>query len=380
LKKYLIILPIFIFILGCGRTGSEKSGVGTSGTVVSGGNIIFDVRSKSKLVDKNGNSYVDKGHYSMLVQSKDKKGNPIGNLTTFDYTLYENNVKSAADESKVIFDHDPRSTTNKILLLLDFSGSLISDCDNISVVSSNNKDNLCYQLIESAKQFVDDTVNAQQSMAIYYFNSKTNITPLVTSSTASSTTDKAALKNGLMQLYDANFRENNLKGYDSTNLNGAVIEATKVACHWVGSCNYDIYTPQSNTNLESFEFASIVVFTDGRDLANRVSEGEMISFINRHKSLYYYTIGLGDVDENTLRSIGRDKYIPVSKNSDLNGAFDDLSVQLKSWGNSFYKIDYCPASQEGSVDIKIKIESGSYTGVITDAIRLPENVDFRCDL
>jgi len=111
-----------------------------------------------------------------------------------------------------------------------------------------------------------------------------------------------------------------------------------------------------------------------------VSEGEMISFINRHKSLYYYTIGLGDVDENTLRSIGRDKYIPVSKNSDLNGAFDDLSVQLKSWGNSFYKIDYCPASQEGSVDIKIKIESGSYTGVITDAIRLPENVDFRCDL
>jgi len=242
------------------------------------------------------------------------------------------------------------------------------------------RENLCYQLVESAKKFVDDTVNAQQTMAIYYFNSKTNITPLVTSNTAGSTDDKTALKVGLDQLYDSNFRRVNLEGYTSTNLYGAVIEVTKVACQWVGSCNYDIYRPQTKTNLENFEFASIVVFTDGKDLAHRVSESEMLSFIAKHDTLFYYTIGLGNVDTNVLKAIGKEKYIPVGKNSDLDGAFDDLSKQLGSWGNSFYNVSYCPAAQEGNVDIMIEAGDGNYHGVIKDHITMPENVDFRCDL
>lgn len=369
-----------ILFASCGRVGETQSDTGTPNVSTAGsGDIIFDVRSKSQLVDINGNSYVDKGHYSMLVQTKDKNNNPLGNLADLTYELFENNAKSASDEAKVIMSQDARATTNRILLLLDFSGSLISDCDNVSIIS-DNVDNLCYQLVESAKQFVDDVVNDQQTMAIYYFNSKTNITPLVTSSTASSTEDKAALKEGLNQLYDSTFRADELQGYDSTNLNGAVIEATKEACKWVDQCNYDVYKPQTDTNLESFEFASIVVFTDGKDLANRVSETEMLSFIDRHEDLYYYTIGLGDVDKETLESIGRDKYIPVSQNSDLEGAFDDLSSQLASWGNSFYKVNYCPASQEGSVDVKIKVGNDDYSGIISDTIKLPENIDFRCDL
>ncbi len=104
-----------------------------------------------------------------------------------------------------------------------------------------------------------------------------------------------------------------------------------------------------------------------------------VCFINKHESLYYYTIGLGNVDKDVLESIGRDKYIPVDKNSNLDGAFDDLSVQLQSWGSSFYKVDYCPASQEGNVDIKIKVSNDNYFGVISDTIKLPENIDFHCD-
>ena len=375
MKKYFVILPILVLFIACGRVGDEKR-LSTSGVpVASSGNIIFDVRSKSQLVTKNGTNYDDKGHYSMLVQSKDKNGNPIGHLSDFTYELFENTHKSSQGESKVIFNEDTRPTTNKILLLLDFSGSLIGDCDRAN--SFENEDNLCYQLIESAKQFIDDTVTQKQTMAIYYFNSKKNITPL--SDTATSTSDKTKLKNGLSKLYDSKFRADYLEGYSSTNLNGAVIEATKIACQWVG-CNDGVYQPVNDANFESFEFASIVVFTDGRDLANRISKTDMLSFIDKYKDLYYYSIGLGDVDTNTLKSIGRDRYIPVKQNSDLDGAFDDLSIQIKSWGESFYKIDYCPASQEGSVDIKIEVENDNYYGVISDTIKLPENIDFRCDL
>lgn len=385
MKQIIAILSIFLFFTACGRVsdGSSSStpSVDTSGNqTVSGGEITFDIRSTSQLVGSDGNSYTNKGHYNMLVQANDKNSKPLGGLSGSDASLYENNAENKSDEATVNIYSDVRSTTNQILLLLDFSGSLINDCDNVSVVSENT-DNLCYQLVESAKKFVDDVVDEQQTMAIYYFNSKTEITALVTSNTASATTDKVALKNGLNQLYNSAFREENLAGYDSTNLHGAVIEATKEACSWVGQCNYGNYTPQDDNNLQSFDFASIVVFTDGQDLAKRVTKQEMISFIGDHKTLYYYTIGLGDVDEEVLKSIGgEENYIPVSKNSDLNGAFTSLSTQLSAWGNSFYKVDYCPAAQEGNVDIKIKVTNDQYTGVITDRITLPTNIDFRCDL
>ncbi len=377
----LLLVSVLLVLSGCDRSGADA--VGTLG-VKAGGEIEFDIKSPSRLVDKNGNSYVDKGHFSMLVQTKDKNGNPVGSMKSesIKSALYENGSKYASDESKVEFVPSKRETTNQIALLLDFSGSLIDDCGSVNAISDTKEqnENLCYQLVESAKQFVDDTVNEQQTMAIYYFNSKTNITPLVTSNTAGATSDKTALKAGLEQLYSSSFRKENLEGYTSTNLYGAVIEVTKVACQWVGSCNYDIYTPQVNTNLEHFEFASIVVFTDGKDLAHRVSESEMLSFIGKHDSLFYYTIGLGEVDENVLKAIGKDKYIPVGKNSELDGAFDDLSLQLNSWGNSFYKVEYCPAAQEGNVDIKIEASDGNYHGVIKDSVKMPENVDFRCDL
>lgn len=379
--RYLLMAGILL-IVGCSRSGEDGgNSLGTS-SYSSGGEVLFEIKSPSRLVDKNGNSYVDKGHFSLLVQSKDTYGNPIGKLGTIESKLYENDSKIASDESKVKFKQDQRTTKNNIALLLDFSESLIRDCDSVNALNNETmrKENLCYQLVESAKKFIDDTVGPTQQMAIYYFNSKTNITPLVTSSTAGSTSDKVVLKRGLEQLYDTSFREEHLEGYTSTNLYGAVIEVTKVACQWVGSCNYDIYKPQTNSNLESFEFASVVVFTDGKDLAHRVGESEMLSFIGKHDTLFYYTIGLGNVDTNILKAIGKEKYIPVGKNSDLDIAFDDLSVRLNSWGNSFYKVEYCPAAQEGSVDIKIEFSDGNYHGLISDHITMPSNVDFRCDL
>ncbi len=374
MKNILVILPLLVLFFGCGSTQNDENK-----------NITFEKKTKTKLVDINGNSYVDKGHYDLLVQAKtsDKKAFAKVNFESAKYIMDEDNRQTDSEETKVKVTYNKRNTSNQILLLLDFSGSLINDCDEIVNYDSDtdaNKNNLCYQLVESAKKFVEDVVDEQQSMAIYYFNSKIEITPLVTSTTASTTNDKALLENGLNKLYNKDFRDENLKGYDSTNLYGAVIEATKVACKWVDSCNYDIYKPSPNNNLNNFQFASIVVFTDGRDLAKRVTEKDMTDFIDKHKSIYYYSIGLGDIDANTLKHIGKDKYIPINNNSDLKQAFSDLGGEIRAWGKSFYKIDYCPATQDGNVSIKITLEKDGYKGSITDSVELPMDVDFRCDL
>ena len=214
---FLNLIIVFIF-LGCGRTDSLSSIKSTS----KDNNICFDVVSSTNTIKD------QTGHFSIIYQAKDSNAKPISGLENANYSIYENDSKTS--ESRIYVSKDQKSASNNILLLLDFSGSIIQDCDQISATYDlstnqyiiNNKSSLennpCFKLITSAKQFVDKTVTNSQKMAIYYFNSKTKITALVTSTTASATSDKMALKGGLDQLYSVSFRKENLQGYISTNL------------------------------------------------------------------------------------------------------------------------------------------------------------------
>ncbi len=396
MKRKLFLLSIILFwMAGCGsdRGGSEGEGLSPSG-VKGSKKVVFDLISRhNTLKDTNGN-YKDRGHYEILTQAKDSKNHlPVSGLEDATYTLYENGSKH--DEAKIRVHEAPKEVENQILLLLDFSDSVIGDCDQVRAYRQNDsgryivqnveevkENNLCYKLITSAEHFIDQTVENGQQMAIFYFNSKVEITPLVTSTTASTTGDVELLKRGLERLYDSQFRRDNLEGYDSTNLFGAVIEATKTACHWVDNCNYDNYTPSEEIDKSTLKFASIVVFTDGRDQAGREKEETMRDFIRRHSGMFYYTIGLGDVDRSVLSEIGKDGFEVADNLGELDMKFSQLGGLLNAWGSSFYRIDYCPAQQEGKVEIRIDVKdpvTGEY-GVITDQITLPQGVDIRCDL
>ncbi len=374
-------LAIIFILLGCGRTDNPSSIKTTS----KDNNIFFNIVSSTNTIKD------QTGHFSIIYQAKDSSAKPISGLENANYTIYENNSKTS--ESRIYVSKDQKSASNNILLLLDFSGSIIQDCDQIDATydpstnqyiinnESSLEDNPCFKLITSAKQFVDKTVTNSQKMAIYYFNSKRTITALVTSTTASATSDKIALKSGLDQLYSISFRKQNLQGYISTNLYGAVVESIKTACEWVGVCDYDIYKPE-NINVDNFNFASIVIFTDGVDQAGIVTEQEMLKFASKHSSLYYYTIGLGNVNDRVLKQIGKDSYMKASDTQSLDKEFDLLADELNSWANSFYKIDYCPATQEGEVNIKIRVidEKKNLFGTLSEVITLPNGIDFKCDI
>ncbi len=350
-------------------------------------NLFFEKINPSYYISNNSNIYSNKGHYNILVQTKSlsNKKIPIGkncinlsNINSLEYTLYENNIKIPPQESKVKFALEPRVTD--ILLLLDFSGSIVDDCDN---TIKPPKDNSCIQLVNSVENFIDYIIdNNNQRISIYYFNSKIEIMSL-----ASLSKDKVILKEGIRKLLDKNFRINNLYGYNSTNLYGAVVEATKIACHWGDVCNYDIYKPAKN----SFKNVAIVTFTDSKDLAHRVSKQYMIDFKNKHNMIYYYALGIigsDGVDKETLEDIGsRVGKAYVYKNSveNLNEIFGEVAKDLDNLNNSFYKVSYCPATQKGDVDIKIDIKktnknNQTFYGEIKDIIKIEDNIDFRCDL
>ena len=357
MRKYFIILTIISLFLGCGRVGSDSNGVGTLGSK-SDGKGDFDIILKSRYI-QDKNSYIKQGHYSLLFKHK-------GSVSSLDGVLYENGSKYSSSESgeaKVVIDPTNNSITNNILLLLDFSGSIINGYSR--------------QLTKSVISFVDGVEKNKVKIAIYYLNSKRKITPIV-SEPMDSTRLKSTIDNLLNDSYFANIIQENLI---STNLYGATIEASDIACKWVGNCSSDTMSSVPTLDVNDFDFASVVVFTDGRDQAGWATRTDMLDAINKNKALFYQGVGVGkDVDKELIEAISTDKGIYEEKLSteSIESAFDKLTI----WVNSFYEARYCPAYQKDSVDIKIDVKSGnSVIGVIKDnSVKLVDSEEFRCDI
>ncbi len=100
------------------------------------------------------------------------------------------------------------------------------------------------------------------------------------------------------------------------------------------------------------------------------------------ENYYYYTIGLGDVDDDVLESIGTGGYLKATQTDKLDVEFNKLGEQLSAFGNSFYKIDYCPAQQAGIIDLNIKVndQERKFFGEFEEKITLLNIDEYRCDL
>jgi hypothetical protein len=370
-------IVLLLALSGCNRSGGDTGErLGTS-SYPNGGKVTFDVISKSNtLRDISGEGFLDRGHYSMIFQAKTQHGDfPVSGLTDNRfYTMYENGIH--IDESKVRVSQDTKNVTNQILLLLDFSGSIIKDCSEPNATTSSS--NLCYQIVNSSEQFVDKIIAKNQTIAIWYFNSQQKIMPLY----GTPTDDSSVLKTALNKLYSPTWRAENLEGFESTNLYGAVENATEVVCQWFQDCEVGKATVMS-TNKQNYDFATIVTFTDGRHNVNNDTASALLPKLSLYDRNYYYTIGLGDeVDDGVLRLIGKDGYFKASQTDKLDKEFDKLGEQLSSFSNSFYRLDYCPAQQGGALDLRINVDDPTrkFYGDIRERVQLINGIDFRCDL
>ena len=357
MRKYFIVLATFALFFGCGRVGTGSDNIRALGTKSDSKND-FDIILKSRYI-QDGSSYIKQGHYSLLFKYS-------GNSKNLDGVLFENGSKYSSSESreaKVVIDPSSNSITNNLLLLLDFSGSIINDYSS--------------QLTKSVLSFIDGVERSKVKIAIYYLNAKKTITPIV-SEPMDSARLKITIKNLLTDAYFNRIIQENLI---STNLYGATIEATEIACKWVKNCSSDTFSSEPTLNIDNFEFASVVVFTDGRDQAGWAEEGEMIDAIKSNKALFYQGVGVGkDVDKDLIEILSTDKGIYEEKlnTESIESAFDKLTI----WANSFYEARYCPADQKDSVNIEIQVkDSQGVIGSIREkGVKLINSEEFRCDI
>jgi len=359
LKKYFIIFTVFTLFFGCGRTSTEThTGRSSAKNVDKKGD--FSIIRKSQFMQSSSSTTVKQGHYSLLFKYSGDESNLNG-------ILYENSSKFSSSESgeaRVSIDPSENSITNNILLLLDFSGSIITNRS------------LREQLKQSVVSFINKVSNKKKvKIAIYYLNARQDITPIVSDPLS----DSNRLKVEINALDDAYFDRIIDENLISTNLYGGVEKATDIACSWVSSCTNEVISSTPTFNKDNFEFASLVVFTDGRDTARWSEEKDMIAKIKRNKALFYQGVGVGDADKNLIESISTDNGI---YEKELNvESIESVFNELANWANSFYEARYCPADQKGTVDIKIDVDSGSKgIGTIKENDVRLYGEGFRCDL
>ncbi len=340
MQKYLIIMSLIFLFASCGRVGSSGNGIETSGSKTSSNKLTIAKKSRFIKSDISTNS----GHYSLLFNYDE------GNNRDLEGELFENGSKDTS-ESKVQINSRENSVTNNILLLLDYSGSIV-----------NNED-ILNELKNSTKTFIENINEDRVKIAIYYFTDEKNITPIIEEPLSKEELDKAL----------SNLDDPIRTGVISTNLYGAVIEATNIACDWVGGCE-DKEIPEENN-----DFASIVVLTDGHDRAGRQKKETMTDLLKKQKEfITYQAIGIGEnIDRDMIETISQlgGIYVEEFDVENIKKAFEDLVL----WANSFYDIKYCLSRKKGDVDIEIKIfDSNSSIGFIKE--KNVESEDASCDL
>jgi hypothetical protein len=129
---------------------------------------------------------------------------------------------------------------------------------------------------------------------------------------------------------------------DSTNLNGAIVQA--------------LDTLDSQFTLEpgiSWRDASLVVFTDGTDQSARVSQMKALER-TRTARPHLFTVGLGgEVDEQALRSFGKDGYFAAAQPDQLASSFETIARRITGMANRFYLLEYCSPKRNGKHSLKI---------------------------
>lgn len=354
--KTLFFTFILLWISGCGRTADNNNLSPTSS-----GKLKFVTVAKSHFVT--GNS-VDSGHYQTIIKTINKPEFYAQNDALEkeeNYTLFENNKHK--EESIIRIEKSNNEVKNNILLLLDLSGSILDE-------GCSEATSTCGQLVKAANTFVSNIINnGKFAIAIYYFNAKKEIMPL-SDQTEFPTANPTILQNAINRLVtDTYFVQTYLKGFDySTNLYGAVKQSGEKVCSWI-DCNDEA----------SFEIGSVVIFTDGRDLANLVRKSDMLRSLK--KNLQYYTIGIGNADNKTLIEIsGEERHFEASQDN-IESAFTKTYDYIR-YNSSFYKINYCLSTQTGKVRIKILFDDKEHNiraYTTEDSISVSDS-DIRCDI
>ncbi len=253
-------------------------------------------------------------------------------LTIDEIEIYENGALLSSLESQAQIQNEPGEFLFSTLLLLDLSGSVLNDEDDLN------------QVKDATRSFVElvmpaDTTDPEygvRELGIYWFDGEEEIHVLE---------DYSFSRDSLLMSIDS--IRVDMSTDRSTNLNGAVIE---------GVLNMQDKITGNQDNLSLSTVSTLVLFTDGIDLAGRQTEEGAFNAIDMLTNQYQlYTIGLGeDIDKKYLRDIGKNGYEFPETANDLNVSFINIAEQVNVKASSFYALEYCSPKRSGNHMIQVR--------------------------
>lgn len=244
-------------------------------------------------------------------------GDPVPGLTADKFRIYEDGQLVSQYESKQTILNPEVAAAHYTLLLVDMSGS-VSDSGTVP------------DLVRAVSAFTD-RVEKQEHVAIYAFDGGPDLYPI-----APFSDQPGSAKAGVAQL--STFKPKD----PSTNLNGAVVKALDELDNDLGKAK------------QPLKFGTLVVFTDGTDHANRVSESDMRQHI-REKPFDVFAIGLGaEIKQAQLEAIGKSGTALATDKSAIEKAFDDVGAKVEARTKSYYLLSYCSPARAGKHEVRIE--------------------------
>lgn len=262
---------------------------------------------------------------SIFFKLDDRDGKPVPNLTEADFNIFEQGLNddcpllASQSEAQRRISEREQIFSYATILVLDLSGSVVQD--------------YLQDLKTSAKRFIrtisEERPVSEARIGIWWFDGGTDLHQL--QGITSDTSLLVSRINGITK---------DISSDNSTNLYGAVKQVVPIA-----EAALEVEVERG-----VISGASVVIFTDGRDRAARVSRQAALDAINgADPSVTYFTIGLGgEINTDDLRKIGRDGFFSAGNIGQLETAFQQVAQTVNDEANSYYFFEYCSPIRNGA--------------------------------
>ena len=257
-------------------------------------------------------SYADNSVVNLLFRARDQRGEAMDTLALSDLQILEDGT--AVDGAESLQSMLPKESLPYVLqtaIVMDISASI--DSQELA------------QMTSAVRGLIANSGNsngllARQRVALYTFDS--TIRRVV-----SFTDDEEVLNLALDSV--------RASGTLSTDLYGSVEYVSK-------DINY-------RYGVNDIVEGAIILITDGRDTANRVSETQALAAA---EGVAVFTVGVGqDADNNALYALGSEGYESAATYDALYQALQAIQLRLERWLGSLYNLNYASPKRRASGDI-----------------------------
>jgi uncharacterized protein YegL len=279
---------------------------------------------------------------SVFFKVQDANNNPVGYLTEENFVIYEKGLNDNCHreisqfEAKRKISGREQIFNHTTLLVLDLSGSVLQ-------ASLPN-------LKEAAIAFIDEimptTADNSKQMGIWWFDGEDQL-HVLEPVTPNITNLKTAINNITP----------NISSDNSTDLFGAVIKSANEAKSILAT-----YQDQDITAA-----ASVVLFTDGRDRANRYLRTDAYNAVSTApQGVTFFTLGVGsEINKIDLQTIGKNGYAEAATVTQLSAIFKQIASLVSNEANSYYFFEYCSPIRNGNKNgLIIEAFEGNEVGYI----------------